>query len=68
MPVARRLEINSQWCKGCNICVAFCPRGVLELDSLGKAVAARIEDCVFCGECEIRCPDLAIRIVKDRTG
>ena len=67
MSGARRLEINTDWCKGCNICVVFCPKDVLELDSRGTAVAARIEDCIYCGECEIRCPDLAITIVSEQT-
>jgi 2-oxoglutarate ferredoxin oxidoreductase subunit delta len=67
MALARRLEINPEWCKGCNICVVFCPKDVLELDSWGKAVAVRVEDCIYCGECETRCPDLAITIVKEQT-
>lgn len=65
MSVTRRLEITSEWCKGCDICVAFCPKNVLELDSSGKAVVARPEDCIWCGDCEIRCPDMAIRIVTE---
>ena len=26
------VEIIEQYCKGCNICVAFCPTNVLEMD------------------------------------
>ena len=49
------------WCKGCGICVAFCPKAVLEFsDELGKPVVARPEDCIQCGMCELRCPDFAI--------
>jgi 2-oxoglutarate ferredoxin oxidoreductase subunit delta len=33
-------RINRDWCKGCGICVAFCPKTVLELDAQDKAVAA----------------------------
>jgi 2-oxoglutarate ferredoxin oxidoreductase subunit delta len=54
--------INKEWCKGCGICVEFCPQKVLELDPCGKAVAARVEDCIACRLCEIRCPDLAIEV------
>ncbi|MDX2452106.1 ferredoxin family protein, partial [Desulfosarcina sp.] len=32
-------RINRDWCKGCGICVAFCPKTVLELDERDKAVA-----------------------------
>ncbi|MFZ5570906.1 MAG: 4Fe-4S dicluster domain-containing protein [Thermodesulfobacteriota bacterium] len=54
--------INREWCKGCGICVHFCPRQVLELDREEKAVAARPEDCNGCRLCELRCPDLALEI------
>ncbi|MFZ7128110.1 MAG: 4Fe-4S dicluster domain-containing protein [Desulfobacterales bacterium] len=55
-------RINRDWCKGCGICVHFCPKNVLELDEEEKAVAARLEHCIACRLCEIRCPDLAIEI------
>ena len=49
-------------CKGCGICVAFCPTHVLELGEDEKAAAVRIEECTACGLCEMRCPDLAIEV------
>ena len=58
----REHHINEEWCKGCGICIEFCPKSVLELDAREKAVAARLDDCICCKLCEIRCPDLAIEV------
>ena len=54
--------INRDWCKGCGICIHFCPKNVLEYDEDGKACAVRPKDCICCRLCELRCPDLAIEI------
>lgn len=55
--------INESWCKGCGICVEFCPKKVLEIDENGKAFKARPDECIKCRLCEMRCPDLAIFLV-----
>ena len=62
------LQINKRYCKGCGICVAFCPKQVLELDELGKVHAKQPEACISCGQCELRCPDYAIFVVKEEAG
>lgn len=61
-PKLKRHRIESGWCKGCGICVHFCPKQVLELGENEKVVAARPQDCICCRLCEFRCPDLAIEI------
>ena len=60
----KQLELRTAWCKGCGICVAFCPKQVLELDELGKVVDKNAAACISCGQCELRCPDFAIQVVK----
>lgn len=57
--MACRIEINPGWCKGCGICVAFCPGGALGLVD-EKVRLLFPGKCVKCGLCELRCPDYAI--------
>lgn len=59
MGMPKRVVTNKDWCKGCGICVEFCPKNVLELKN-GIINIARPEDCIKCGMCELRCPDYAI--------
>jgi 2-oxoglutarate ferredoxin oxidoreductase subunit delta len=62
--------IDVDRCKGCGLCVAVCPKNVLEVsDEMNKmgyypAYQARPQNCVFCTICCIMCPDVAITITK----
>lgn len=60
----QRLAVNPKWCKGCGICVAFCPQGVLGLVKQ-KIRILEPEKCTRCGLCELRCPDYAIWLDVD---
>ncbi len=62
-PKLKEHIINREWCKGCGICVHFCPKNVLELDEEEKVFADQKENCICCRLCEFRCPDLAIEVV-----
>lgn len=53
------LTVNAKWCKGCSVCVQYCPKKVLEV-RYGKVVIVKPEECIKCGLCEQRCPDYAI--------
>ena len=63
--VNNELDINRSWCKGCGICIAFCPREALFLDETVKAKIDN-EKCTTCGICETFCPDFAISLVERR--
>ncbi|WP_207707363.1 4Fe-4S dicluster domain-containing protein [Crassaminicella thermophila] len=55
----KKLIVKQNWCKGCGICVEFCPKKVLALKN-EKVEIVDIENCTKCGLCEVRCPDFAI--------
>lgn len=61
-------HIDRDWCKGCGICVRFCPKHVLQLDDREKAYAAHPEKCICCRLCEMRCPDLSITVETEEEG
>ena len=63
-----KFDLKLERCKGCGICVAFCLKQVLALDKLGKVYVAHPENCIACGQCELRCPDYAIFVEKIKEG
>ncbi len=58
-----RVIVFGSWCKGCRLCVDFCPKHVLALDENDHPYPANPEACNACRWCETHCPDLAI-VVK----
>lgn len=58
------IEVNVKFCKGCGICVEFCPKKVLALDEVGKIKVVNPDACIKCKQCEMRCPDYAIFVEK----
>lgn len=63
MKKKKKHRINREWCKGCGICVEFCPKEVLVLADDGKVKVEDPDKCIACGLCEMRCPDIAIELV-----
>jgi 2-oxoglutarate ferredoxin oxidoreductase subunit delta len=64
-PYKRRLprgevHVFDNWCKGCGLCIAFCPSDVLVLGSGNRPKAIYPEKCTACRWCELHCPDFAI--------
>ncbi len=68
------VQIDKERCKGCGLCIDFCPRDSIslseELNLKGYYVAAfstSSDDgagCNGCGTCALMCPDVAIEVNK----
>lgn len=56
------IEITERYCKGCYICIEFCPKQVLEMKGFVVSVK-NLEACIKCMQCELRCPDFAIKVI-----
>ena len=56
------LQIESAWCKGCDICVKVCPERCLALDAEHIAYLKSPDACTGCRVCEWLCPDFAISV------
>jgi 2-oxoglutarate ferredoxin oxidoreductase subunit delta len=65
------IRIDKEKCKGCEMCVAVCPGGVLSMSKLMNsrgqhfAQAHKPEDCTGCKQCALVCPEAAIEIEKE---
>jgi 2-oxoglutarate ferredoxin oxidoreductase subunit delta len=55
-----RVTIFPNWCKGCDLCIEFCPAGVLGEGPGDRVVVLHPEKCTACRWCESHCPDFAI--------
>lgn len=75
-----RIEVDEERCKGCEICISFCPKNVIALanrfNRLGYRPATMVNHesdqrdlvkCTGCGICARMCPDAAITVYKQRS-
>ena len=66
-----RIEIDQEFCKGCEICMAFCPKDVIaladKLNSNGYQPASLTDEekCTGCALCAIVCPEVVIEVYRD---
>ena len=65
-----KIKIDTNKCKGCKLCILYCPQKSIELsDKLNKygakpAVFKKHAKCTGCGFCAIMCPDAAIEVYR----
>ncbi len=55
------LKLDAEKCKGCGMCVAVCPHGVLLMRD-DKAVITDKDSCMECGACAKNCAFSAIEV------
>ena len=66
-----KVKIKKEKCKGCGLCVIYCPAKKLQLsediNSRGSHFAVFSDNgskCNACSRCYIICPDVAIEVYK----
>ena len=65
-----KIVIEEDRCKGCQLCVQFCPPKVLamssRLNSKGFYTVELIDEgrCTSCAACVLVCPDVVITVFK----
>ena len=65
------VTVNTERCKGCNLCVVACPCDVLglqpkEVNDRGYhyAYMAQPDKCIGCQSCALVCPDACIEVYR----
>jgi len=57
-----QIILDQKRCKGCALCILFCPKEVLAQNEAGKIYVQNQDACTLCLNCEIYCPDFAITV------
>jgi len=64
------IEIDRELCKGCEICISFCPKEIISLsDKLNAsgylpAFFSDNSECTGCAICALVCPEAAIEVYR----
>ena len=71
MKIQGAVVVNEERCKGCNLCVAACPCGVLALKKKDVnnrgyhyAYMEAPEKCIGCQSCALVCPDACTEVYR----
>lgn len=66
------VTVDTNSCKGCELCVSVCPKHVLAIDKtefnargVFPASVANADGCIGCASCAIMCPDGAITVIRE---
>jgi len=75
--MARRFKVlfNRDKCKGCELCVNFCPKHIISMDhgnvnakGYHPAGIENMSECIGCASCALMCPDCCISIYELEEG
>ncbi|NLD26415.1 MAG: 4Fe-4S binding protein [Acholeplasmataceae bacterium] len=68
-----KLNFKYEDCKGCSLCVEFCPTKILELDrermndkGYNLVTVKEPEKCIACAICAMMCPDSVITVMREQ--
>ncbi|MFC1509067.1 ATP-binding protein [Candidatus Omnitrophota bacterium] len=66
-----KIEINSEKCKGCELCILYCKRGLIkQKESVNKKGVYPVlfldkdDKCTGCSFCATICPECCITVYK----
>lgn len=65
-----RIEIDQELCKGCELCISFCPKECITLSDQFNAagylptVFGEPRECTGCATCAVVCPEVAIEVFR----
>ena len=67
-----KVTFDQERCKGCGLCVAACPKGIVALSEqrlnqkgYHPAEVTEMEKCVGCASCALMCPDCVITVERE---
>lgn len=64
------IEVDSRFCKGCELCIQFCPKQIIKLgdklNDIGDRYLVQTDpvSCTGCKLCAIMCPESAITVYR----
>lgn len=72
MTFMTKLIFDVDNCKGCELCVHACPRGILSLNNDKINIKGHhpidvtdLSRCIGCASCALMCPDCVITVIKE---
>ncbi|MEX1308221.1 MAG: 4Fe-4S binding protein [Eubacteriales bacterium] len=67
-----KVEILTDVCKGCGLCVSVCPKGIMSLSTdvinakgYAPVTITAMQECIGCAACAKVCPDAVLSVFKE---